>query len=92
MQTLCIQNFHPFLVSAFYFESPEKQISMNASIWTKSKFMGMSIGVVMIGKGKIHFVFTVLADLSHKEYIQCAFNFSFRTIIFCFLKGKTVTA
>ena len=41
-----------FAVSAFYFECPEKQISMNASVWTKSKFMGMSIGVVMVGKSK----------------------------------------
>ena len=39
-------------VSAFYFECPEKQICMNASIYTKSRFMGMSIGVNMIGKGK----------------------------------------
>ncbi|KAL8615625.1 hypothetical protein ACOMHN_026615 [Nucella lapillus] len=37
-------------VSAFYFECPEKKVCMNASIWTKSKFMGMSIGVVMVGK------------------------------------------
>ena len=38
-------------MSAFYFESPEKQMYMNASIWTRSKFMGMSIGVALIGKG-----------------------------------------
>jgi len=38
-------------VSAFYFESPEKQMYMSASIWTRSKFMGMSIGVALIGKG-----------------------------------------
>ncbi|RUS77935.1 hypothetical protein EGW08_014309 [Elysia chlorotica] len=37
-------------VSAFYFECPSKKIKMNASIYTKSKFMGMSIGVSMIGK------------------------------------------
>lgn len=37
-------------VSAFYFESPEKQLYMEASVWTRSKFMGMSIGVAMIGK------------------------------------------
>ncbi|KAL3842770.1 hypothetical protein ACJMK2_020756 [Sinanodonta woodiana] len=50
-------------VSAFYFECPEKNICVNASIWTKSKFMGMSIGVVMIGK--VH-----LKLLNHdEEYI-----------------------
>ncbi|XP_052800561.1 oxysterol-binding protein-related protein 11-like isoform X2 [Mya arenaria] len=37
-------------VSAFYFECPKKRVCVNASIWTKSKFMGMSIGVVMVGK------------------------------------------
>ncbi|GFR75767.1 oxysterol-binding protein [Elysia marginata] len=37
-------------VSAFYFECPSKKMKMNASIYTKSKFMGMSIGVSMIGK------------------------------------------
>ena len=44
-----------YSVSAFYFECPEKQMSLNASIWTKSKFMGMSIGVVMVGKCKLLF-------------------------------------
>uniref|UniRef100_A0A6A7FYM3 Oxysterol-binding protein n=3 Tax=Hirondellea gigas TaxID=1518452 RepID=A0A6A7FYM3_9CRUS len=36
-------------VSAFYFECPEKQLCINAHIWTKSKFMGMSVGVNLIG-------------------------------------------
>ncbi|XP_042240494.1 oxysterol-binding protein-related protein 11-like isoform X2 [Homarus americanus] len=36
-------------VSAFYFECPEKQLSINAHIWTKSKFMGMSVGVNLVG-------------------------------------------
>ncbi|ELT92046.1 hypothetical protein CAPTEDRAFT_227574 [Capitella teleta] len=40
-------------ISAFYFECPESKVCMNASIWTKSKFMGMSIGVVMVGKLKL---------------------------------------
>ncbi len=39
-------------------------MSLNASIWTKSKFMGMSIGVVMVGKRKLQFeiVFHVPLD------------------------------
>ncbi|KAK3101850.1 hypothetical protein FSP39_006794 [Pinctada imbricata] len=41
-------------VSAFYFECPEKQVWMNASIYTKSRFMGMSIGVNMIGKLRLN--------------------------------------
>ncbi|XP_055996050.1 oxysterol-binding protein-related protein 11-like isoform X2 [Ostrea edulis] len=37
-------------ISAFYFECPEKQVYMNASIYTKSRFYGMSIGANLIGK------------------------------------------
>ena len=40
-------------VSAFYFESVDQQMYMEASLWTKSKFLGLSIGVHMIGKGVI---------------------------------------
>ncbi|KAF6035978.1 hypothetical protein EB796_005717 [Bugula neritina] len=36
-------------VSAFHIACPEKQIHMTGSFWTKSKFMGMSIGVTLIG-------------------------------------------
>ncbi|XP_013092942.2 oxysterol-binding protein-related protein 11-like isoform X1 [Biomphalaria glabrata] len=42
-------------ISAFYFGSPDGKVKMNASIYTKSKFMGMSIGVSMIGKVKLSF-------------------------------------
>lgn len=31
-------------ISAFYAECVKKQISLNAHIWTKSKFLGLSIG------------------------------------------------
>jgi len=40
-------------ISAFYAECPSKNISMNTHIWTKSKFYGMSIGVINIGEGVI---------------------------------------
>jgi len=33
-------------ISAFYAEHPRKKISLNAHIWTKSKFLGLSIGRV----------------------------------------------
>lgn len=39
-------------VSAFYAECISKKIQFNAHIWTKSKFLGMSIGVHNIGQGK----------------------------------------
>lgn len=41
-----------FAVSGFYAECPSKKLCFNAHIWTKSKFYGMSIGVVNQGVGK----------------------------------------
>ncbi|XP_078573823.1 oxysterol-binding protein-related protein 9-like isoform X10 [Branchiostoma floridae x Branchiostoma japonicum] len=38
-------------ISAFYAEHYNKNISFNAHIWTKSKFLGLSIGVHNIGQG-----------------------------------------
>ncbi|XP_041064233.1 oxysterol-binding protein-related protein 9 isoform X2 [Carcharodon carcharias] len=38
-------------ISAFYAECLSKRIQFNAHIWTKSKFLGMSIGVHNIGQG-----------------------------------------
>uniref|UniRef100_T1IK17 Oxysterol-binding protein n=1 Tax=Strigamia maritima TaxID=126957 RepID=T1IK17_STRMM len=38
-------------ISAFYAEHYNKRISFSAHIWTKSKFLGLSIGVHMIGQG-----------------------------------------
>ncbi|XP_010786081.1 oxysterol-binding protein-related protein 11-like, partial [Notothenia coriiceps] len=37
-------------VSGFYCECREKSMCVNAHVWTKSKFMGMSIGVSMVGE------------------------------------------
>lgn len=39
------------LVSAFYAEHYEKRISFNAHIYTKSKFLGLSVCVYNIGQG-----------------------------------------
>lgn len=47
--------YFSYLVSAFYAECANKKISMNTHIWTKSKFYGMSIGVINIGEGKKKF-------------------------------------
>lgn len=41
------------LVSAFYAENVNKKISFNAYVWTKSKFLGISIGVHNIGQGVV---------------------------------------
>ena len=42
-----------FTVSAFYAEHYNKRISLDGYIWTKSKFLGLSIGVHMIGQAVI---------------------------------------
>lgn len=47
------EQFLPHLVSAFYAEHYGKRISFCAHIWTKSKFLGLSIGVHHIGQGCI---------------------------------------
>lgn len=39
-------------ISCFYCECKEKRLCVNTHVWTKSKFMGMSVGVSMIGEGK----------------------------------------
>lgn len=41
-------------VSAFYAECPDKKTCANYSVWTKSKFLGISVGVDMVGVGTIH--------------------------------------
>uniref|UniRef100_A0A8C6QXF3 Oxysterol-binding protein n=1 Tax=Nannospalax galili TaxID=1026970 RepID=A0A8C6QXF3_NANGA len=38
-------------ISCFYCECKEKRLCVNTHVWTKSKFMGMSVGVSMIGEG-----------------------------------------
>ena len=43
-------------ISAFYAEHYNKQISFNAHVWTKSKFLGLSIGVHNVGCGVINVV------------------------------------
>ncbi|XP_074123379.1 LOW QUALITY PROTEIN: oxysterol-binding protein-related protein 10 [Sminthopsis crassicaudata] len=38
-------------VSCFYCECKERGMFVNTHVWTKSKFMGMSVGVSLIGEG-----------------------------------------
>ncbi|KAK7586239.1 hypothetical protein V9T40_004115 [Parthenolecanium corni] len=40
-------------ISAFYAEHPCKKVSLCAHVWTKSKFLGLSIGVHNIGCGTV---------------------------------------
>ncbi|XP_017879257.1 oxysterol-binding protein-related protein 9 isoform X2 [Ceratina calcarata] len=43
-------------ISAFYAEHYAKKISFGAHVWTKSKFLGLSIGVHNIGKGWVNVI------------------------------------
>ncbi|KAH7639940.1 oxysterol-binding protein-related protein 9-like protein [Dermatophagoides farinae] len=53
-------------ISAFYAENIDKRIMCCAQIWTKSKFLGLSIGVNNIGQGSIYL-------LDHGEEYTCTF-------------------
>ncbi|CAG07988.1 unnamed protein product, partial [Tetraodon nigroviridis] len=53
-------------ISAFYAECLSKKIQFNAHIWTKSKFLGMSIGVHNIGQGCV-------SCLEHDEHYIVTF-------------------
>ncbi|XP_056235715.1 oxysterol-binding protein-related protein 10-like isoform X1 [Seriola aureovittata] len=72
-------------VSGFYCECKEKGMCVNTHIWTKSKFMGMSVGVSMVGEG-------VLYLLEHdEEYVftlPCAYARSILTVPWVELGGK----
>ncbi|XP_032375235.1 oxysterol-binding protein-related protein 11 [Etheostoma spectabile] len=72
-------------VSGFYCECKEKRMCVNTHVWTKSKFMGMSVGVSMVGEG-------VLYLLEHdEEYVftlPCAYARSILTVPWVELGGK----
>ncbi|KAH9369775.1 hypothetical protein HPB48_007742 [Haemaphysalis longicornis] len=62
-------------VSAFYAEHAGKGICCGAHIWTKSKFLGMSIGVHNVGMGVIQF-------LKHDEQYTVTFPSGYGRSIF----------
>ncbi|KAK4817170.1 hypothetical protein QYF61_003509 [Mycteria americana] len=72
-------------VSGFYAECVERKMCVNAHIWTKSKFLGMSIGVTMVGEGLLNL-------LEHgEEYtfsLPCAYARSILTVPWVELGGK----
>lgn len=57
---------HFIIVSAFYAECQKKNISLDGYIWTKSKFLGLSIGVHMVGEA-------VISLLDHEEEYKITF-------------------
>jgi hypothetical protein len=67
-------------VSAFYAEHRNNKISVDGYIWTKSKFLGLSIGVHMIGQAVIS-----LLDYD-EEYVVTFPNGYGRYACLCFLR------
>lgn len=51
-----LTSFLFFSVSAFYAEHYNKRISFNAHIYTKSKFLGLSVCVYNIGQGVVNVI------------------------------------
>jgi len=47
-------------VSAFYAEHKTKKVTLCANVWTKSKFLGLSVAVHHVGQG-------IVRLLKHKE-------------------------
>nr|XP_044992829.1 LOW QUALITY PROTEIN: oxysterol-binding protein-related protein 10 [Jaculus jaculus] len=72
-------------ISCFYCECKEKRLCVNTHVWTKSKFLGMSVGVSMIGEG-------VLRLLDHGEdyvfTLPSAYARSILTVPWVELGGK----
>ncbi|XP_071016082.1 oxysterol-binding protein-related protein 11-like isoform X1 [Oncorhynchus clarkii lewisi] len=72
-------------VSGFYAECPERQMCVNTHVWTKSKFMGMSIGVSMIGEGCLYLL---EHDEEYTFTLPCAYARSILTVPWVELGGK----
>ncbi|KAM8826862.1 oxysterol-binding protein-related protein 10-like isoform 2-T2 [Synchiropus picturatus] len=72
-------------VSAFYCECKERKMCINAHIWTKSKFMGVSVGVSMVGEGVLY-----LAEHDEKYVftLPCAYARSILAVPWVELGGK----
>ncbi|KER28680.1 hypothetical protein T265_04550 [Opisthorchis viverrini] len=73
-------------VSAFYAEHIGKRISLDGHLWTKSKFLGLSIAVEMVGSAVIS-----LLNLD-EEYVvtfPCGYGRNILTVPWIELGGKT---
>ncbi|XP_063159994.1 oxysterol-binding protein-related protein 10 isoform X1 [Candoia aspera] len=72
-------------VSSFYCECKEKKVCVNVHVWTKSKFMGMSVGVSMVGEG---ILYLVEHDEEYIFTLPCAYARSILTVPWVELGGK----
>ncbi|XP_028673683.1 oxysterol-binding protein-related protein 10 [Erpetoichthys calabaricus] len=85
LRFLAEQVSHHPPVSGFYCECKERRLCVNAHVLTKTKFLGMSVGISMAGEG-------VLFLLEHdEEYVftlPCAYVRSILTVPWMELGGK----
>ncbi|XP_054638462.1 oxysterol-binding protein-related protein 10-like isoform X2 [Dunckerocampus dactyliophorus] len=72
-------------VSGFYCECREKRMCVNTYVWTKSKFMGMSVGVSMVGQGVLHLS---EHDEDYVFTLPCAYARSILAVPWVELGGK----
>eukprot|EP00795_Rhopilema_esculentum_P004515 gene4515-20767_t len=73
-------------ISAFYAECYNKRICFNSYIWTKSKFLGLSIGVNMVGEGR---TYVLDHDEEYTMTFPSAYGRSILTVPWVELGGKT---
>ncbi|XP_063322760.1 oxysterol-binding protein-related protein 11-like [Pelmatolapia mariae] len=72
-------------VSGFYAECQERRMCVNTHVWTRSKFMGMSIGVSMVGEGCLYLL---EHDEEYTFTLPCAYARSILTVPWVELGGK----
>lgn len=74
-------------VSGFYAECPSKRMFVNGSFWTKSKFLGLSLGVNFIGSVKLHLLDY---DEVYEATLPSAYARSILTVPWMEMGGKCV--
>ncbi|KAA3679833.1 oxysterol-binding protein-related protein 9/10/11, partial [Paragonimus westermani] len=73
-------------ISAFYAEHVGKRISLDGHLWTKSKFLGLSIAVEMVGSAVISLL---NVDEEYVITFPCGYGRNILTVPWIELGGKT---
>lgn len=73
-------------VSAFYAEHIGKSITIDGHLWTKSKFLGLSIGVEMVGSAVINLL---TRDEEYVVTFPCGYGRNILSVPWMELGGKT---
>ncbi|CAL8088465.1 unnamed protein product [Calicophoron daubneyi] len=73
-------------ISAFYAEHVGKRIALDGHLWTKSKFLGLSLGVEMVGSAVISLL---SLDEEYVVTFPCAYGRNILAVPWIELGGKT---